>query len=94
MWKFSQNKQENTCAGVFFDKLKKRQSPRQVYFSEFCETYRNSHFVENLWTDAFDSQAVESLVLNIKVDESQTEILRKLAKLSEYDSNTAWKVSK
>ena len=32
--------------------LFKKQTPAQVYSCEFCETFKNAHFIEHLWVTA------------------------------------------
>ena len=46
----SQNSQENTCARVcnFIEK----ETPAQVFSSEFCEISENTFFTEHVWTTA------------------------------------------
>ena len=41
--------QENTCVGVFF---KNKKTPIQVFTCEIGEIFKNTYFVEHLWTTA------------------------------------------
>ena len=60
--KTSENSQKNTCARVsFLDKVaglrpatlaqvrKKRETLAQVFSCEFCESSKNTFFIEHLW---------------------------------------------
>ena len=53
--KTSQNSQENTCARVSF--LTKLQASglqlAKVFSCEFCEIFKNTFFIEHLWTNYF-----------------------------------------
>ena len=57
--KISQNPQENTFARVsFLTKLQevcnfiKKETLAQVFFSEFCEIFKNNFFTEQFWATA------------------------------------------
>ena len=43
---------ESTCVGVFNKVVgpQKKETPTQVFSCEFCELFRNTYFVEDLWT--------------------------------------------
>ena len=66
--KLMKNSQENTCVGVSFNKVaslqacnftKKRLQCRVFYF-EFCEIFKNTHFEEHLRRTASTSQILQS----------------------------------
>ena len=53
--KISENSQEEACIGVFFYKavvlnveLAQKETPAQVFFSDFCENSKNIFFKEQL----------------------------------------------
>ena len=49
--KSSQNSQENNCARVFFNSIKK-ETQVQVFSRKFCEIFSNTFFTRHLWTTA------------------------------------------
>ena len=46
--KISQTSQENTCVGVFFYEVFKKETPTRLLSCEVCETFKNTYFEENL----------------------------------------------
>ena len=50
-----QYSQENTCVGVFFKTLLKKETPTQVFSGQYREIFKKSYFEEHLWTAASES---------------------------------------
>ena len=58
--KILQTSQENTCVGVFFNKVASlqpasflKETPTQVLSCEVCQTFKNSYFEAYLQTTAY-----------------------------------------
>ena len=57
--------QENTCIGAFFNKVAgshncnfiKKRLLTQVFSSEFCQLFKKTYFVEDLWTASSETPA-------------------------------------
>ena len=70
--KILKNSKENVCVGVSFlikfnCSFIKEETLTQVFFSEFCEIFKNTYFLEHLGTAASDYKHKKQKQKNLKI---------------------------
>ena len=51
--------QENTCVRVSFLIKFKKETLKQTFSCQLCETFKNTYFLEHLWTTASEEETTE-----------------------------------
>ena len=86
IWKFSQNSQANTCDGVLLTKIfTENRTPLKVFSFEYCEYFKNSCYIEQVWTEdsgCFSKNLLLNLQIYKQLDKITIQQLHKIANLA------------